>query len=395
MSVLPLECDIQHYAWGQSATISNLIGAEPDGRPEAELWMGAHPKAPSRLADGRTLLEAIGADPVGMLGRASNDRFGQLPFLFKVLAAEVPLSIQAHPSLEHAAAGFANENDAGIALDSPVRTYRDPNHKPEMICALTPFEAKCGFRPVAATRRLFDALGRQELDPVRALLASAADEAECLRSVLEFLLGSAPQAARTMAQATAQSAAQLGDGRHSILAEFGPDLAACARVAEAFPADIGGVVALLLNHVVLAPGEALFLGSGNLHAYLHGVGVELMANSDNVVRGGLTPKHIDVDELLAVVDCQPIDVPIQTPAGPVHTYDSPVPEFALTRYCGAESVHPITGPAIVLATEGAMVLDGEPAPVGRAYFVPASELAMLSGDGLAWVAGVGSSLGAG
>ena len=392
-NVEPLDCDIQHYAWGQVGSLSTLVGAESTGRPEAELWMGAHPKASSRLVDGRTLFDAIAADPVAMLGRAVNQTFGQLPFLFKVLAAEIPLSIQAHPSLDRAIKGFADENERAIPIDAPHRTYRDPNHKPELICALTPFAGKCGFRPPAATRRLFDALDDPILDPVRSILARRLDDAETLRSLMSMLLGQPPTTAAEMANAVARQAAELLAADHPVTAEFGADLAACALVADAFPGDIGGVVALLLNHVVLEPGEALYLGSGNLHAYLHGVGVELMANSDNVLRGGLTPKHIDIDELLEVVDYTPIDVPVQRPLGRVHTYGSPVAEFALTRIELSATAHPVTGPAIVLVTSGSAFIGETPVPVGQAHFVPASSGPMpLTGTGLAWAAGVGASV---
>ncbi len=393
-SVFPLHCEIQHYAWGQPGSISALIGATPTGEPEAELWMGAHPKAPSALDGGQTLLDAISADPAALLGERVDHAFGQLPFLFKVLAAEIPLSIQAHPSLERAVAGFADENERGIAIDAPDRTYRDPNHKPELICALTPFEAKCGFRPLAGTRALFDALDHPALVPVRDLLAANQNpnESDTLREVLAFLLG--PDAdASLMADAVATRAAELVAEGHEICEQFGPDLDACARVADAFPGDIGGVVALLLNHVVLAPGEALYLGSGNLHAYLHGVGIELMANSDNVLRGGLTPKHIDIDELLAVVDYRPIDVPIQHPIGAVHTYVSPVPEFALTRIELSATPVDVEGPAIVLITTGEAQLGRATISAGHPHYVSASCGSMpLTGNGLAWAAGVGASL---
>ncbi len=391
-SVERLDCDIQHYAWGQAGAISSLTGREPGGEPEAELWMGAHPKAPSRLADGRTLLEAIEADPVTLLGAAVDRRFGQLPFLFKVLAAEIPLSIQAHPSIERATAGFDRENRLGIAIDAPERTYRDPNHKPELICALTPFEAKCGFRALDQTRRLFEALDHPTLDAVRRLLHDG-DDRTCLQNVMACLLGQEAHASRAMAEAVADRAAELVADEHPITDEFGVDLVACAGVAEAFPGDIGGVVALLLNHVVLAPGEALYLGSGNLHAYLHGVGVELMANSDNVLRGGLTPKHIDVAELLAVVDYQPIAAPVERPSGPVHTYASPVEEFALTRVDLDHATHDVVGPAIVLVTEGFATVGGVRIEAGEPTFIAADGgPTPLAGVGLAWAAGVGASV---
>lgn len=340
---------VQEYAWGDIQAIPTILGVEPNGEPQAELWMGAHPKAPSQLPSGQTLDQAIAADPKGHLGPAVNERFGQLPFLFKILAAGKPLSIQSHPSLAQAQAGFERENHAGVALDSPVRTYRDANHKPEMICALTPFVGKCGFQDLDATRRLFARLDDNNLDPVRERLAASGPDADVLADTLAWLLRLPPVDAAKIAAATV-AAAEAADDRRGFEAE----LEWTAKINQHFPNDIGLVVALLLNHVVLRPGEAFFLRAGNLHAYLQGVGVELMANSDNVVRGGLTPKNIDVEELLSVVDCTPIDPPVQVPGGSVHTFDAPVPEFSLTRIeLGLETVSFIpTGPEIVLVVEG-------------------------------------------
>lgn len=313
----------------------------------------------------------------------------------------MPLSIQAHPTLERARAGFAREDAAGIDRGAPERVYRDPNHKPELIAALTVFEGKCGFRPLDATRRLFAALDHPALDPVRGLLADGpADDAAVLAETLAWLLRRPLPAARALASAVEEAAASLLASGGPEADEFRPDLVACEAVADAFPGDIGGVVALLLNHVVLQPGEALFLDAGNLHAYLSGLGVELMANSDNVVRGGLTPKHVDVDELLAVVVTEPALAPVQRPEGPVHTYDSPVPEFALTRLVdlesGAETVE-VTGPAIVLATSGHLVLRTadrfQRLDRGAPAFLPAEiGPVTVTNVGLAWVAGPGASL---
>jgi len=393
-----LQCTVQTYAWGNPTAIPELLGVPPSGEPQAEMWMGAHPKAPSTLvSSGVSLDEHIAADPTAALGPATAERFGRLPYLFKVLAAGKPLSIQAHPSLEQAKAGFAREDAAGIALDAFTRTYRDDNHKPEMICALTPFVGRCGFRALAATRSLFgDLIATQPDSPLLVeigdRLAAAGADGDVLADVLAWLLrldnnDTAPLVAATVAGA--RIVVDAGDS------EWTEEFTWCERMNAEFPSDIGVVVALLLNHVVLEPGQAFFLGAGNLHAYLDGVGVELMANSDNVVRGGLTPKHIDVEELLAVVDCTPIDPPVQSPSGAVHTFDASVPEFALTRIELAAAGVPATvvGPEIVIVTEGAAILTGAMERVelngGEVAFVAASDGDYtISGSGTAFRATV-------
>ena len=174
---------VRDYDWGHHDAIASLLGHEPPGHPEAEYWLGAHPSAPSQIVGGeRNLAEVIAQEPVPVLGREVSERFGGLPFLLKVLAAERPLSIQAHPSLAQAKAGFARENEAGVDVAAANRSYRDDNHKPELICALTPFEAKCGFRPLAECRRLIGAMA----DCGR-LISTTPDSADGLRSLADRL----------------------------------------------------------------------------------------------------------------------------------------------------------------------------------------------------------------
>jgi mannose-6-phosphate isomerase len=410
---------VRGYAWGARDVIADLQGRQPAGGPEAELWLGAHPSAPSILkGSGRPLDDVIADDPVAMLGAGVTDRFGELPFLLKVLAAAEPLSIQAHPGLEQAREGFERETAAGVPLDSPRRTYRDANHKPELVCALTPFEAKCGFRPLPATRRLVAELvgpGRGERD--RGVLELAArlagdgrSETEVVRSVMGWLVGlDGSQRSDLVAGVVTAARALLeppgaatGRGR-----EAGREVWWTVELDRRYPGDIGVVVALLLNHVVLEPGQAVFLSAGNLHAYLEGTAVELMASSDNVVRGGLTPKHVDADELVAVLDATPGPAPVQTASGRSHTFDTPVPEFSLTRLDGAgegDGTVPLdlrlepVGPEIILVTEGELDLrpaaGGPPLVVGRgqAALVAAADGAYRlcsSGPAVAWRATVG------
>ncbi len=394
---------VRDYDWGDLSFIAQLQGRAPTGAPEAELWMGAHPGAPSVVeATGTTLDDVIAEDPAAALGVDVADRFASLPFLMKILAAAKPLSIQAHPSLDQARIGFARENDAGIALDAPTRVYRDANHKPELICALTPFEAKCGFRDLDGTRELVAAVAggvvSGELAELAARLAAPGPAAEVLADVLAWLLRSTPAEAAHLVAAVATGCADIVDGPHAGAARWTEQLAA------SHSHDPGVVVALLLNHVVLAPGEAVFLGAGNLHAYLRGAGVEIMANSDNVVRGGLTTKHIDVEELLAVVDCTPIEAPVQRPQESVHIYDAPVPEFALTRLVldadeGADADgigrghgSPVAGPAIGVVTDGELMASSGAEQLGLGagdvVWAPAGDALSFTGTGTVFAATV-------
>jgi mannose-6-phosphate isomerase len=355
-----------------------LLGVAPDGSPAAELWFGAHAQAPSPApAHGATLDALIAAEPDAMLGGATVARFGvQLPFLLKVLAADTALSIQVHPDLAQARDGFAREEDAGIPRDAPNRNYRDPNHKPELLCALTEFDALCGFRPVAETLALLDALALPELDFVADLLRGP----DPLRAAFTALLTVADPA--PLVEAVMQRARQRGER-----ATDGP-LHAVRLAAEHFPADVGVVLSLLLNYVRLQPGEAIFLGAGNVHAYLRGTGVEIMANSDNVLRCGLTPKHVDVPELLRVTDFTALTEPRWPSIG--GRFDVPVPDFSLTRLSIDEptGLHD-AGPCIALCTSGAITVGDVAVLPGHAAFVPAGVGTTVRGAGEVFIAGIG------
>jgi mannose-6-phosphate isomerase len=388
------------YAWGSTTAIQRLLGREPDGRPCAELWFGAHADDPAHVPVlGATLDTVIEADPLGLLGQRVVDRFGpRLPFLLKVLAADKALSIQVHPTLDQARAGYAADNAAGLAPDAPRRNYRDANHKPELLCALTPFEALCGFRPVADTVRLLDALRLDGLRPVRDLLA---DPGAGLRAAVAYLLTLADPAplvtAVLGAAATVEPPSEWHGAARAVLLA-GADL----------PDDIGVVLALLLNHVRLRPGEAIYLAAGNVHAYLRGTGVEIMANSDNVLRCGLTPKHVDVAELLKVADFSELTRPRRRPdRADVRGTDfgAPVPDFRLRvadldgyrepgRADGSCATDTAGLPQLVLCTSGRVTVDVGASSVeltpGRAAFVPAGETAVsLTGAGRTFLATVG------
>ncbi|MEU8530988.1 mannose-6-phosphate isomerase, class I [Streptomyces sp. NPDC048629] len=368
---------VRPYAWGSTTAIPELLGVAPTGEPQAELWMGAHPGAPSRTPRG-PLNEVVEADPVRELGAATVDRFGpRLPFLFKILAAGAPLSLQVHPDLAQARAGFAAEEAAGIPVEDTKRNYKDAYHKPELICALTPFDGLCGFRDPAETADLMAALDVDSLKPYVDLLRAHPEEA-ALREVLTALLTAEHgEMARTVAEAAA-AAAQLGDA-----------YAPYVRLAHDFPGDPGVIAAMLLNRVQLRPGEAMFLGAGVPHAYLDGLGVEIMANSDNVLRCGLTPKHVDVPELLRVVRFEPGEPnllrPEASPSGE-EVYDTPIDEFRLSRYVRAEGAAPTditaAGPQILLATAGRPKAGEVTLAPGESVFVPAGEPTELSGTGM-------------
>ncbi|MGE7389757.1 mannose-6-phosphate isomerase, class I [Streptomyces sp. NPDC004126] len=369
---------IRPYAWGSTTAIPALLGVEPTGEPQAEMWMGAHPGAPSRLDRGAgetTLAAVIDADPEGELGAAAVARFGpRLPFLLKILAAGAPLSLQVHPDLAQARAGFEDEERRGVPIDAGHRNYKDANHKPELICALTPFDGLCGFRPPAEAADLLEGLGVDSLKPYVDLLRAHPEEA-ALREVLTAVLtADRGEMARTVAEAAA-AAERLG----------GP-YEAYAGLVHDYPGDPGVIAAMLLNHVRLQPGEAMFLGAGIPHAYLDGLGVELMANSDNVLRCGLTPKHVDVPELLKVVIFEPSAPGVLRPEGDgEEVYETPIDEFRLSRHVlapgGAPRALPDGTPQILLCTAGAPRVGELALAPGESVFVPAGEKTELSGTG--------------
>lgn len=312
---------VQHYAWGDPTFIPRLLGVEPDGTPWAELWLGTHPNGPARLIDGTALA----------------DRTGPLPYLLKVLAAAQPLSMQAHPDARQARAGFAR----GI--------YPDDRPKPELLCALTPFEALCGLRPVDATRSMLDEMGIGDGELARVLAADGPGAA-----VAGLYRGKLDPVAVVRA-------CRRSDRAEAVWVR---------RLDAQYPGDASVAVALLLNHVVLAPGQALRLDAGQLHAYLGGAGIELMGASDNVVRAGLTVKPVDVDELLRIAVTAPLDQPVLPDA---RRYELPAAGVALVRLATGDT-------HTAVAHELAIELDGstwylspgdEYAPDGDAYVVTA------------------------
>ncbi|HEV7623410.1 MAG TPA: mannose-6-phosphate isomerase, class I [Amnibacterium sp.] len=429
------------YAWGSRTAIAELLGRRPSGGPEAELWLGAHPAWPSVVTDatpafaGRALDAVIAEDPARFLGPGRTT----LPFLLKVLAADQPLSLQVHPNPAQAQAGFARENEAGLAVDAPERNYRDASAKPELLLALSPsFEALAGFQHVSTLRLLIEEL----------IVVASGDDRDALRAFADRLATGDPALAGSTGSAHDVAAldppasptttpAHTGGGNplHETVAwllhagddvaalvgaviraaaaspagsSFQREFATVGRLAALHPGDPGVVLSLLLNRISLSRGQALFLRAGSIHAYLEGLGIELMASSDNVLRGGLTSKHVDVDELLDVVVFESTPPPIVQPDSPVEGVDvfrTDGDDFVLAQIAlgDAAAVHgyrlagpdsatfALTGPAIVLVVSGGLRIDGATDRVnlarGDAALITPDEGALtFSGSGVAYLA---------
>ncbi|MGC4944485.1 mannose-6-phosphate isomerase, class I [Kribbella sp. DT2] len=418
--VARLSNTVRDYAWGSPTAIPALLGVSPDGSPQAELWMGAHESAPSVLPSGESLYDLVSASPSEVLGAETAERFdGRFPFLAKILAAAQPLSIQAHPSPEQAVDGYRRDEEAGIPRDAGDRNYKDSWPKPEILIALEPFDALVGFRPLDRTVALLEALDAAALEGLTASLRDgklreaftefmssdrdairplvAALGAACDRYVADARVGAADadapgadadarvvdvdarvgdvdarvadadvdaRVAEVDARVAAADDAPGASGdtapapARAPAGEFLVEAETLARLAVDFPDDPGVLAALLLNRVRLERFESVYLPAGNVHAYLRGTGFEVMANSDNVLRGGLTSKHVDVPELVSVIDFEPLADPLLrgvSVAPGVTAYETGSPYFAVRRV-------DLAGDAVVVPAEGARivaVVDGE------------------------------------
>ena len=370
---------IRTYAWGSRTAIAEFTGRPaPAAHPEAELWLGAHPGDPAMLdtPDGQTsLLAAIRDDPDGQLGASVRTRFGDvLPFLVKVLAAGEPLSLQAHPSAGQAVEGYEREDRIGLPLSSPLRNYRDRNHKPELLVALSDFEALAGFRPAARSVALMRSLSVPALNPYIALLDDASDAAGLRALFTTWITAPQPDIDALIPAVLEGAVSYLRSGAK----EFAAEAQTVLELGERYPGDAGVLASLLLNRISLTPGQGIFLAAGNLHSYLNGVGMEVMANSDNVLRGGLTPKHVDVAELLRVLDFTPVlDAHVATSSDGIEChYQTPAAEFAASvitldgEHLGHEVDAPShhDGPQILVCTQGSVTVraksgDGETSEV--------------------------------
>jgi mannose-6-phosphate isomerase len=371
------------YAWGSRGGISALRGIIGVDSAEAEVWLGDHREDPADVVgdEQSNLREWISAN----LDRAGG---GHLPFLLKILAADKPLSIQAHPTIAQAGEGFARENSAGVPVDAANRNYRDAHHKPEVIVALQDgFRALAGFRPVVQTDAIVADIAQRFPEAGREFANAYARGAN---HVVEWLLSGNPLAASL----SNSLAATTVEGEPDVIQEA---YGVAAYVATFFPADPGVVVAALLNHVELSQGEALFVPAGHLHAYLSGIGIEVMAASDNVVRGGLTSKHIDTAELVKIMSAEQGDPYRLAPAvsAGVSHYVPPVDDFTITRVqCGngapTDAVVSISGPAVAVVTAGELdivVSERHSARPTQAFFVEAGEtISAISGLGAVFIA---------
>jgi mannose-6-phosphate isomerase len=343
---------VQRYPWGDVEAIPRLLGREPDGSPQAEWWLGTHPSGPSMVST------------AARVDRPLVDVGGPLPYLVKVLAAAMPLSLQVHPDEPTAAEGFAREEALGIDRLADDRTYRDPNAKTEILCALTRFEALCGFRPVGETVAMLRSLDTPATEELAGRLATFG-----IGTVVREVLFDPPADIDEVV-----AACRDHQGEHVAFTQW------IARLGRDHPGDPALVVALMLRHVVLERGDAVYLTPGTLHAYLHGVGVEVMGSSDNVVRAGFTSKHIDRQELVRIVLPDAVDPRAATiePAPGRFTYVTPGAPFRVTRVeldGTAELV--ATGPEILVATDGsAGVLSA-----GQARYVAPGEQYTLAGRG--------------
>lgn len=403
--IFKLKNHIKHYDWGSFDRIPQLLGADNREKvPWAELWMGIHPEGPSETEyEGKpiALSELIRRDPLRYLGAETERCFGTLPFLFKLLAAGKPLSIQAHPSLAQAQAGFERENQEKIPFKAWNRNYKDPNHKPEILCALQDFRAMGGFREPAEIALLLDRLARfaprflqASLTALSRILTGSQERSCRLRTFFKELFALSPE----IKHGLSTCAQTCRDALLNAYPEYTKEWEVAAYCAELYPGDAGVIAPLYLNVIDLGPRQAIYIPAGILHAYISGFGVELMANSDNVLRGGLTSKHIDLEELLRILNFDPFNPAVLGPQE--SAYPTPCKEFALSVLTNQDDNLSFLkrGPAIVMVTQGkstihykngAEVCELEP---GESAFIPASDTPgayTFSGDYTLYAAGVG------
>ncbi|OKL53261.1 mannose-6-phosphate isomerase, class I [Bowdeniella nasicola] len=373
------------YDWGSHDAIPWLMGEQVTDEPVAELWFGVHPTGPAGLPEHdehdnlKTLIES---DPVGTLGEDVKSRFGDtLPFLMKLIAPAKPLSLQVHPNLTQAREGFKREEAAGIALDDPTRNYRDPNHKPELVIALTRLEAMCGFR---APRRAIELLEGLDVPLAERLVKVLRDDPTSagMKRAFALLISGPRRATPEDVKAIAEACA------HRLATSTSPSPRADTIVGmlhDEHPGDPGVVAALLLNPVTLRGGETLFVSAGTVHAYLSGLAVEVMASSDNVLRAGLTSKHVDIDEMLQCVDfvaAPPIRLAPELFGSATEVFYAPVDDFELnvTRLRETHGRQPVRGlgPRVILCVDGKITLwnaadERVQLRCGQAVFVPAGD----------------------
>jgi mannose-6-phosphate isomerase len=405
MRIHRLDNQVMAYPWGSADGLSKTLDiGNPGSGPRAELWMGAHPRGASELLlpEGkRRLDQAIASDPEGMLGADCLARFGaQLPFLFKALSAERPLSIQVHPDKGRAERGFARENANGIPVDAPTRNYRDPNHKPEVSVALLPFEALSGFRPIEEIIAFSPLYASGGIVKNLERLGSQPSRVELSLFFYSLMSVGAEEKTKLLEDLLPKLTEALGS--ESLSAADRSALAWVSRLAELWPGDIGALMPLLLNHLVLEPGQGIYIAPGEPHAYLLGTCLELMANSDNVIRGALSDKHIDMMEFISALSFSAGKPRLLERAGAAAgagagaaegVYNCPVEDFLLSAVRPGTALA-ATGPEIVLAGEGPLLLRNGGGTLelrrGQSAFVRADAGSYdIQGEGLLWRARIG------
>ncbi|MGE5787163.1 MAG: mannose-6-phosphate isomerase, class I [Myxococcales bacterium] len=399
--ILRLDNPIRDYAWGSHEAIAQFLGKPtPSLKPQAEMWIGAHTDDSSIVAvDGGAtpLVWLLAENPENLLGRAVMKRFGnQLPYMMKVLAAASPLSLQAHPTIEQARVGYDDEERRGIPRQASHRNYRDRNHKPELIYALTPFEALCGFRSVASVLECMERLGSPEHLQLADRLRRDNGPTP-LKALVEYLLVAPPGRHQKLVVNTLAAA----ERRIAVNDPESDHLRWILELGRVYSGDVGIVTALLLNYIKLEIGQAIFLPARSLHSYLSGMGIEIQANSDNVLRGGLTPKHVDAAELLRVLNFEPGKPPFVSPKKLSEVEDvflTPAADFRLSRIVldGNVELQPF-GPELLLCTEGSceIIANGVSSPLtldkGESVFISASSTNVrITGKATIFRATVGS-----
>lgn len=400
---------IKDYAWGHSSYIPRLLGLDwPDGKPAAEMWMGAHSSATSMILVAGKWIELDGwiADhSILALGAERAERCKGLPYLFKLLAAEKSLSIQVHPDKQIAEEGFRRENQGSVGLHSPKRNYKDDNHKPEMLMALTPFTLMTGFRsPDSIVKNFHPIVQGSMFSGFHEMILRYADysESEWLTMFYEKIFSLSGSRCDVLIERAVQMVDSVNEWellqRKWIL-----------RLFEQHPSDIGVLAPLFLNVLEIQPGEALFQASKMLHAYLDGIGIELMANSDNVLRGGLSSKHVDIPELMRVLDFRPTVPHVlqsslweqQRCSDAFYFFPSPAQEFSLglgiinEDVCGKACLSHGEGPVIILNLSGEIVLNDFQGNLilerGQSAFIPHGATDVwVGGQGKLVLAGLGS-----
>ncbi len=356
--------------------------------PMAEMWMGAHPGASSAvIISGKetALVKAIEENPEHFLGRRVSKKFkGKLPFLFKVLSAGEPLSIQAHPDKMQALSGYNRENKAGIPIDDPKRNFRDDNHKPEIIFAVSEFHALRGFRRSEEINKYLELINNKLLESVCRKLEKENGYREFFKSLMTF--------------EKEEKKSILADAGKWSSAKNSPEKEWISILLEYYPDDIAAISPLYLNLVKLEPGEAMYLDAGELHAYLYGIGIELMANSDNVLRGGLTVKNVDLKELENILrynECIPEIMTAECDSDVLFSFKTPADEFRLSRICIDNNIdiNDSESPQIIICQQGKVkIIQGnnmlELMPGESVYITPSDEIISITGKGVLYAADI-------